>query len=116
MAGLQAQVRELQARLRQSEAKVAMWEECMQALVHCAVLGPDMNDYFKDEARTMIISALKGVEQINAVKYVECSMPSVPTEAPHIQLERWDSLAAALGKRNKNLVDGAAGVHRVAGC
>lgn len=27
------------------------------------------------------------------MKYVDCSFPSVPTEAPHIQLERWESLS-----------------------
>jgi len=26
------------------------------------------------------------------VRFVDCSFPSVPSEAPHIQLERWESM------------------------
>lgn len=48
VAALRQQVAELQSRLRASEAKVAMWEECMQNMCHCVLLSPDMNDMYKD--------------------------------------------------------------------
>jgi hypothetical protein len=44
---LQKQVFDLQELLRASEAKVAMWEECMQTLMHSMLLSPDMNDMYK---------------------------------------------------------------------
>ena len=65
----------------------------MQQLVHCVLLDPNMNDMYKGECTGMLREALEMIEQIQTVRYVECSFPSVPTEAPHIQLERWDSLA-----------------------
>jgi hypothetical protein len=54
VALLRQQVAELQSRLRASEAKVAMWEECMQQLVHCVVLSPEMNDMYKSECSALL--------------------------------------------------------------
>jgi len=92
VAALRQQVAELQSRLRASEAKVAMWEECMQQLCHCVLLSPDMNDMYKDYCSELLRDALGTVDQISAVRFVDCSFPSVPSEAPHIQLERWESM------------------------
>lgn len=92
VAALRQEVARLQLLLQASEAKVAMWEECMQQLVHCVMLSPDMNDMYKTECSTMLRDALKTVEQIQAVRFVDCSFPSVPSEAPHIQLLRWESM------------------------
>ena len=92
VAGLRQEVARLQLLLQASEAKVAMWEECMQQLVHCVMLSPDMNDIYKTECSTLLRDALTGVEQIQAVRFVDCSFPSVPAEAPHIQLIRWESM------------------------
>ena len=64
----------------------------MQQLVHCVMLSPDMNDMYKIECTNLLKDALKGVEQIQAVRFVDCSFPSVPSEAPHIQLIRWESM------------------------
>jgi len=89
---LQKQVEALREQLRVSETKVAMWEECMQQLLYCMLLSPDMNDMYKTECVALLREALQSVEQIEKVHYVECSFPSVPAEAPHIQLERWTSL------------------------
>ena len=82
----------MQLLLQASEAKVAMWEECMQQLVHCVMLSPDMNDMYKTECTTLLRDTLNGVEQIQAVRFVDCSFPSVPSEAPHIQLIRWENM------------------------
>ena len=70
----------MQLLLQASESKVAMWEECMQQLVHCVMLSPDMNDIYKLECSTLLRDALKTVEQIQAVRFVDCSFPSVPSE------------------------------------
>merc|ERR1719231_1629461 len=64
----------------------------MQHFVHCVLLSPDMNDMYKEYCSDMLRDALATVEQIHAVRFVDCSFPSVPSEAPHIQLERWESL------------------------
>ena len=92
IAALRQQVAELQSRLRLSEAKVAMWEECMQQFMHSMMLSPDMNDMYKEMTTDILRDALGSVEQISAVRFVDCSFPSVPSEAPHIQLERWESM------------------------
>lgn len=46
---LQKQVATLQEQLRASESKIAMWEECIQQLVYCLLLSPDMNEVYKTE-------------------------------------------------------------------
>ena len=70
----------MQLLLQVSEAKVAMWEECMQTFLHSIMLSPEMNDIYKDECTRILRSTLGGVEQIQAVRFVDCSFPSVPTE------------------------------------
>ena len=80
VGALRQEVARLQLLLQASEAKVAMWEECMQQLVHCVMLSPDMNDMYKTECTTLLRDTLKGVEQISAVRFVDCSFPSVPSE------------------------------------
>lgn len=92
VASLRQEVARLHLLLQASEAKVGMWEECMQQLVHSVMLSPDMNDMYKTECSALLRDALKGVEQIQAVRFVDCSFPSVPSEAPHIQLIRWESM------------------------
>ena len=64
----------------------------MQSFLHSVMLSPDMNEMYKDECSTLLRDALKTVEQIQTIKYIDCSFPSVPTEAPHIQLIRWESM------------------------
>ena len=80
VALLRQEVARMQLLLQASESKVAMWEECMQQLVHCVMLSPDMNDIYKLECSTLLRDALKTVEQIQAVRFVDCSFPSVPSE------------------------------------
>lgn len=109
IAALRQEVQLLQNKLRTSEAKVAMWEECMQQLVHCVFLSPDMNEMYKSECSAMLrdvrtalgrhrppsasamlsashallllsLQALATVDQIQAVRCVDCSFPSVPSE------------------------------------
>ena len=64
----------------------------MQNFLHCVMLSPDMNEMYNTECSTLLRDALKTVEQIQTIKYVDCSFPSVPSEAPHIQLIRWESM------------------------
>lgn len=35
------------------------------------------------------------LEQIDRVRYVDCSFPSVPSEAPRLSLDLWHSLSAS---------------------
>lgn len=92
MIGLRQEVARLQILLQASEAKVAMWEECMQQLVHCVILSPDMNDMYKEECNTILRDALATVEQIQAVRFVDCSFPSVPTEVRPTPAQRTHDL------------------------
>lgn len=54
IATLRREVAELKERLQVTEAKVAMWEECMQQMVHCVILSPDMNDMYKSECAQIL--------------------------------------------------------------
>jgi len=92
VVALRKKVAGLQDRLAAANAKVGMWERFMQQMLGCVILSPDMNEMYKTECSELIRQALASVEQITEVRYVECSFPSVPSEAPRIQLERWDSL------------------------
>ena len=80
VVALRQEVARLQLLLQVSEAKVAMWEECMQTFLHSVMLSPEMNDIYKDECTRILRTTLSGVEQIQAVRFVDCSFPSVPTE------------------------------------
>ena len=92
VTALKQEVARLQLLLHASEAKIAMWEECMTAFLHSVMLSPDMNEMYKAECSTLLRDALKTVEQIQTIRYVDCSFPSVPTESPHIQLIRWENM------------------------
>ena len=46
VAALRQEVARLQLLLQVSEAKVAMWEECMQTFLHSVMLSPEMNDIY----------------------------------------------------------------------
>ncbi len=78
---LRRQVAALQEKLDAASGKIAMWERCMRAFIGCALLSPDMNDMYKDECASLLRYALDTVESIQEVHYVECSFPSVPSEA-----------------------------------
>lgn len=94
-AALRARVAALEARLQLADARNAMWEECMRALVGSVLLGPEMNQMYRDFASELMSDALGSLEQIQTVRYVECSFPSVPAESPVIKMKHWDSLSAS---------------------
>jgi hypothetical protein len=50
---------------------------------------------YKHECSTLLTQALMSLEQIDRVRYVDCSFPSVPSEAPRLSLDLWHSLAAS---------------------
>lgn len=51
---LRVQVAQLQSRLRASEARVAMWEECMQHMCQSVMFSPDMNETYKDTCVSLL--------------------------------------------------------------
>eukprot|EP00965_Chrysotila_dentata_P254151 6211779-Pleurochrysis_carterae.AAC.2 len=72
----------LQEQLAAANAKIAMWERCMQQMMNCVMLSPDMNDMYKEECAALIQQALSSLEQIEQVHFVECSFPSISAEVP----------------------------------
>jgi len=54
-----------------------------------------MNDMYKHECSSLLTQALTNLEQIDRVRYVDCSFPSVPSEAPRLSLDKWNSLSAS---------------------
>ncbi|EOD28160.1 hypothetical protein EMIHUDRAFT_457032 [Emiliania huxleyi CCMP1516] len=93
LAALRQQVAMLESRLREADRTRQMWEACMTTLVGSILLGPEMNEMYKQECSSLLSQALVGLEQIDRVRYVECSFPSVSSEAPRLSLESWESIA-----------------------
>eukprot|EP00967_Tisochrysis_lutea_P148998 scaffold285565_cov32-Tisochrysis_lutea.AAC.1 len=50
---------------------------------------------YKHECSSLLTQALTNLEQIDRVRYVDCSFPSVPSEAPRLSLDKWNSLSAS---------------------
>jgi len=50
---------------------------------------------YKHECSALLTQALMSLEQIDRVRYVDCSFPSVPSEAPRLSLDLWHSLSAS---------------------
>ena len=90
---LEERIALLERNLDAANQKNAMWEQCMRALVGCVLLGPEMNQVYRDFCSELMRDALGSVEQIQTVRYVECSFPSVPAQSPSIKLHNWNSLS-----------------------
>ena len=99
VAALRNQVATLQDRLKAANNRIEAWEQCMQRLVGCVLLGPDMNDMYKEEFSALLREALGSLEQIQEVHYVECSFPSVPSEVrPARQVQTCPSHTSTRGR------------------
>ena len=99
---LRRQVAALQEKLDAASGKIAMWERCMRAFIGCALLSPDMNDMYKDECASLLRYALDTVESIQEVHYVECSFPSVPSEARIHPLHHMFPIGCGGGSRGRS--------------
>ena len=82
----------LREQLAAAQGRASMWEQCMSAFTNSILLSPEMNDIYKEMCSSMLTTALQSVDAIQQLHYVECSFPSVPSEAPDLVLERWGSL------------------------
>ena len=56
------------------------------------LLNPRMNLKYELKVARLLERAVGRLDRIESVRYVKCSFPSVPTDAPQLQLRRWGSL------------------------
>lgn len=89
---LSAQLAASQAALRSAEAQSLHWQVCVRDLFNGLLLSPRMNAKYELKVSKMLESRLAKLDQIECVRYVKCSFPSVASEAPELRLIRWVSL------------------------
>lgn len=89
---LSAQLAACEAALRSEQEQSREWRRCMRDLFFGLLLNARMNARYEAKVATRIERAISRLEQIQAVRYIKCSFPSVPTDAPQLALRRWASL------------------------
>lgn len=84
---------DLLQRAARAEALLAHWRHAASDLFTSLALSPDMTDaFYARSLRVLLKDALEALESVDALRHVEFSMPSVASEAPDVQLVRWDGL------------------------
>ena len=89
---LQAQLASAEASLRASQEQSRHWQKCVQDMFNGLLLNPRMNAKYELKVSKVLERAISRLDQIEAVRYVKCSFPSVRAEAPQMKLLRWVSL------------------------
>ena len=92
---LSAQLAATEAALRSAQEQSSHWEHCVHDLFSGLLLSPRMNARYEVKVSKMLERALTKLDQIESVRYVKCSFPSVASEAPHLKLRRWESLESS---------------------
>ena len=64
----------------------------MRDLFQGLLLNPRMNAKYELKVQQRLERAVTKLEAIHAVRYIKCSFPSVDSDAPQLQLRRWESL------------------------
>ena len=99
MGSMRRQIEKLTAQLAASEAALSSaqeqsheWRRCVQEVFNGLLLNPRMNLKYELKVARLLEKAVGRLDRIETVRYVKCSFPSVPTDAPQLQLRRWGSL------------------------
>lgn len=76
-----------------TQTAMAEWQRAASDLISTLALSPEMTDlYYARSLRILLKSALEGLESVDSLQHVECSMPSVASEKPFVNIVRWDGL------------------------
>ena len=89
---LSAQLAASEAALKSAQEQSLHWKMCVQDLFNGLLLNPRMNAKYEMKVTRLLERAIMKLEQIEAVRYVKCSFPSVASEAPRLRLIRWVTL------------------------
>ena len=81
-----------EAALRSAQEQSSHWEHCVHDLFNGLLLNARMNARYEVKVSKMLERALTKLENIESVRYVKCSFPSVASEAPQMKLIQWESL------------------------
>jgi len=87
------ELRRLQMRVKDLEAKVSGWENVARDFVFSLALSPEMTTWYATALREHLQSLLLDIPQVEKVSFAECSFPSVPKEAPHLELIEWEGMS-----------------------
>lgn len=84
---------ELVERLAGAELRLRKWEASASELVTTLALSPDMTEgLYARSLRDLLSAALLTLESVDGLRHVECSMPCVAAEAPHVSMREWAGL------------------------
>lgn len=72
--------------------RVNEWEAMASDMVGALALAPDSTAMYARLLRALLRDALHEVTAIDALRHVECSLPSLPGERPSLSLARWQGL------------------------
>ena len=89
---LSAQLAATEAALSSAQVQSSHWERCVHDLFNGLLLNPRMNARLELKVSKVLERALTKMENIETVRYVKCSFPSVKAEAPKLSVRRWTSL------------------------
>ena len=68
------------------------WSTAASSLVTALALAPESTSFYARMLRELLSDALDELELIDELRHVECSMPSIPSESPHLTLVDWRGL------------------------
>lgn len=93
VARLRRELETTRAKLARSEERLSHYRQLVQDAVQSAVFSADANERYRAWASSACTSGLLELPQVTKVKYVRCSFPSLPREAPAIRLHAYRSLS-----------------------
>jgi hypothetical protein len=89
VAALKYRLRVSEAKLASAETQLSQWRHAIGRVMNAVLLSPAMNDMYRTRLSAILTSLLPQVPQIEKVMYVDCSFPSVTSNAPRLDLLRW---------------------------
>lgn len=77
----------------ETKCTVHEWERAASDLLSTLALSPEMTDaFYARSLRALLTSALESLDYVDVLQHVECSLPSVATEKPSVNVIQWDGL------------------------
>ena len=93
VAALKYRLRVSEAKLAAAETQLSQWRHAIGRVMNAVLLSPAMNELYRTRLSAILTSLLPQVPQIEKVMYVDCSFPSVTSNAPRLDLLRWHAKA-----------------------
>lgn len=76
-----------------AHSKLDQWNMLAAALSNAVLLSPAQTRHFANVARTLLTQAVEKLAFIDKLRWVDCSFPAAPANAPKLTLVKFESLA-----------------------